>query len=101
MHESLSESKRKLEELGFEVDTFLAPYDRFNEWSMVFAPEYYADVANADSETRIKCEGFDPFETQRHYFIEFVDQLMVELDLDEIVNQGALGVFGAQRLQTK
>ncbi|MFC7007886.1 hypothetical protein [Halalkalicoccus salilacus] len=33
MHASLGESKRELERLGFEVDTLLAPYDNFDEYS--------------------------------------------------------------------
>lgn len=99
MHELLGDSKRELEELGFEVDTFLAPYDQFNTWSMEFVPEYYAGVANANHGERINYEGFNPFETQRHYFIEFVDRSIIESDLDEIANQGALGVFGAHTVK--
>ncbi|WP_336362082.1 polysaccharide deacetylase family protein [Halalkalicoccus salilacus] len=99
LHESLSESKRKLEKHGFEVDTLLAPYDRFNEWSMEFAPEYYTGVANANYETRINSEGFNPFETQRGYFIENANRSVVESDLDEIAGRGALGVFGAHTVK--
>lgn len=99
MHETLFESKRKLEKYGFEVNTLLAPYDRFNEWSMEFAPEYYIGVANANYETRINPEGFNPFETQRYYFIENANRSIVESDLDEIADRGAFGVFGAHTVK--
>ena len=95
MREALGESKRILEAYGFPIDTFLAPYDQFDSWSMEFIPDYYSGVANANHGERVNYPGFDPYETQRHYFIEFVDRSAVEADLDEIADEGALGVFGA------
>ena len=96
MHESLVESKRALERLGFEVDTLLAPYDNFDEYSMEFVPEYYDGVANANHGLRINAaDAFDPYQSHRDYFIEFTDRASVERDLDAIAERGALGVFGA------
>lgn len=96
MHASLSESKRELERLGFEVDTLLAPYDNFDEYSMEFVGEYYDGVANAKHGSRINDrEEFDPYRTCRDYFIEFTSRESVQRDLDEIAERGALGVFGA------
>lgn len=96
MHEALGESKRELERLGFEVDTLLAPYDNFDEYSMEFVGEYYDGVANARHGSRINDpDGFDPYATRRDYFIEFTSRESVKQDLDEIAERGALGVFGA------
>lgn len=96
MHEALSESKRDLEGLGFEIETLLAPYDNFDAYSREFVPEYYAGVANARHGSRINDpEGFDPYRTRRDYFIEFTSREAVKADIDEIAERGALGVFGA------
>lgn len=96
MHASLGESKRELERLGFEVDTLLAPYDNFDEYSRGFVEEYYDGVANAEHGSRINDrDGFDPYRTCRDYFIEFTTRESVQRDLDEIAERGALGVFGA------
>ncbi len=96
MHESLEESKHELEDLGFEVDTLLAPYDNFDEYSREFVPEYYDGVANARHGERINDpDGFDPYRTRRDYFIEFTSREAVKDDLNEIAERGALGVFGA------
>ena len=96
MQEALRESQRDLEELGFEVNTLLAPYDDFDEWSMKFVPEYYDGVANARHGSRINdLEEFNPYATQRNYFIEFTSPEYVKQDLDEIADRGALGVLGA------
>ena len=100
MHEALGESQRELEELGFEVDTLLAPYDDFDEWSMEFVPEYYDGVANARPGSRINDPtGFDPYMTRRDYFIEFTSPEYVKHDLDEIAEHGAVGVLGAHTVQ--
>lgn len=96
MHASLGESKRELERLGFEVDTLLAPYDNFDDYSREFVGEYYDGVANAEHGSRINDrDGFDPYRTCRDYFIEFTSRESVRRDLDEIAKRGALGVFGA------
>ncbi|WP_122090305.1 polysaccharide deacetylase family protein [Halalkalicoccus subterraneus] len=89
-------SKRELEAMGFEISTFLAPYDNFDDYSREFAPEYYDGIANADHGSRINDrEEFDPFRTKRDYFIEFTDSDSVKADLDEIADRGALGILGA------
>ncbi|KYH25026.1 polysaccharide deacetylase [Halalkalicoccus paucihalophilus] len=96
MHEALGESKRKLESLGFEIDSFLAPYDNFDDYSRKFVRQYYNAVANAEHGSRINDpDEFDPFYTHRDYFIEFSSPDRVKADLDEIADRGALGVFGA------
>lgn len=96
MRETLGKSRRDLEELGFEVNTLLAPYDSFDEWSMEFVPEYYEGVSNARHGSRINDpDEFDPYQTRRHYFIEFTTREAVQQDLTEIADRGALGVLGA------
>ncbi|MFC6904078.1 polysaccharide deacetylase family protein [Halalkalicoccus tibetensis] len=96
VEEALGKSKRDLEALGFEIDTFLAPYDNFDDYSRGFATEHYDGIANADHGSRINPrEGFDPFHTKRDYFIEFTSPDSVRADLDEIGDRGALGVIGA------
>lgn len=96
MHKTLGKSKRDLEELGFEVDTFLAPYDNFDDYSRRFAPEYYDGIANANHGSRINDrEDFDPYRTHRDYFVEFSSRKAVKRDLDEIAERGALGILGA------
>lgn len=95
MHEAFGESKRELEALGFEIDTFLAPYDNFDDYSREFASEYYKGIANAEHGSRVNSEGFDPYYTQRDYFLEFTTPESVIADLDEIADRGALGVIGA------
>lgn len=96
MHEFLGKSKRELERLGFSVDTLLAPYDNFDEYSLEFVGEYYDGIANARHGSRVNDpDGFDPYRTRRDYFIEFTSRESVKRDLDEIADRGALGVFGA------
>lgn len=100
MHEALGESRRELEQFGFEINTLLAPYDAFDEWSMQFVPEYYDGVSNARHGSRINDpDGFDPYATRRHYFIEFTTREVVQQDLDEIADRGALGVMGAHTVK--
>lgn len=93
----LSEPKRILEHYGFEVSGFVAPYDDYDAWARQFVPEYYDGVLNANHGSRINPpEGFDPLETQRGYFIEFLnDPHEVQDDLSEIAHSGGLGVFAA------
>jgi Polysaccharide deacetylase len=96
MRASLAGSKHALEGMGFEVETLLAPYDNFDDYSRKFASEYYSGVANARHGKRVNDpEGFDPYRTRRDYFIEFTDRESVKRDLDEIAERGALGVLGA------
>jgi hypothetical protein len=96
LDEPLGELRRELERLDFEVDTFLAPYDSFDDYSRRFATEYYDGVANARHGSRVNDpEGFDPYYTRRDYFIEFTSRESVKRDLDEIAARGALGVIGA------
>jgi len=38
VEESLAKSKRELEDLGFDVESFLVPYDKFDAFSMQFVP---------------------------------------------------------------
>lgn len=96
MEEALGESKRELESLGFEIDTFLAPYDSFDDYSREFAIDHYMGIANAEHGSRVNDpDGFDPFYTERDYFLEFTSLESVIADLDEIADRGALGVIGA------
>ena len=97
---SLAKSKRDLESMGFTVDSFLAPYDNFDDYSMRFVPEYYDYVANARPGKRINyAEGFDPYATRRDYYIEYTTFDAVEKDVEEIAATGALGVFGAHTFE--
>lgn len=103
MHDTLASSKRALTELGYDVDTLLAPYDKFGEYAMEFVPEYYDFVANASSaKPRINDPGsYDPYETRHRYFIEYTDRTAVQADLDRIASKGAFGVFGAHTFDEK
>lgn len=96
MKKALAGSKRNLEALGFDVATFLAPYDDFDQWSLRFVDDYYIGVANGNHGKRINDpDTYDPYRTRRSYFIEFTEPKFVKRDLDEIAERGALGVFGA------
>ena len=96
MHEFLGESKRDLEELGFEVDTLLAPYDIVDERTIEIALEYYDGISNVHpGSMHNDPDAFDPFETHRDYFIEFTNPEAVEADLDRVAEEEALGVIGA------
>ena len=96
MHEFLGESKRELTEHGFEVDTLLAPYDVVDEWTVEFAREYYDGIANVEPGSMLNDpETFDPFETNRDYFIEFTSPEAVETGLDRVAEEEAIGVLGA------
>lgn len=96
MWKAIVESKQKLENLGFQIDTFLAPYDSFDEYPLEFAKKHYEGVANANHGSRINDpDEFDPFQTRRDYFIEFTTPEAVKEDLDIIADKGALGVIGA------
>lgn len=96
MHEFLGDSKAQLEEWGFEADTLLAPYDICDEWTVEIAAEYYDGIANANPESMVNDrESFDPFDTNRDYFIEYADPENIQTQLDEVATQGAIGIVGA------
>lgn len=96
MHEFLGDSKAQLEEWGFEVDTLLAPYDVCDEWTIEFASEYYDGIANVNPGSMLnELEEFDPFDTNRDYFIEFSDPLDTQAQLDEVAAQEGIGIVGA------
>lgn len=96
MKKALGGSKQKLQSHGFDVKTFLAPYDDFNQWSKTFVDDHYIGVANGNHGKRINDPGaYAPYRTRRGYFIEFTEPKFVQRDLDEIAERGALGVFGA------
>lgn len=96
MHEALGDSQETLEDMGYEVSTLLAPYDAYSGYSNLFVPDYYEGVANARHGSRINYpDEYDPYQTQRDYFIEFTDKKSVKHDLDEIADDGLLGVVGA------
>lgn len=97
MRHTLSESKKKLERMGFEISSLLAPYDVFDDYAMRFVPDYYDFVANGTrGSKRINDpDSYDPYETIHRYFIEFTGRHSVKRDLDEIARTGAFGVLGA------
>ncbi|MFC4439734.1 MULTISPECIES: polysaccharide deacetylase family protein [Natrialbaceae] len=96
MHEFLGNSKERLERWGFEIDTFLAPYDVCDEWTIGIAEEYYDGIANTSPTSIINDpETFDPFETKRDYFIEFTSPVNTRKMIEEIAMQEAIGVVGA------
>lgn len=96
MEGALARSKQDLEAAGFDIETFLAPYDDFDEWSQTFVDDYYTGVANGDHGKRINDpKKYAPYQTRRAYFIEFTKPKFVQRDLNEIAERGALGVFGA------
>lgn len=45
--EALGGSKETLENMGYDVDTLLAPYDQYSGYSDLWVPVYYDGVANA------------------------------------------------------
>lgn len=62
--------------------------------------EYYDGVANSRHDSRINdLDGFDPYASQRKYFIEFTSPKHVKHDLDKIAERSALGVFGPHMLK--
>lgn len=96
MHEALEDSKDALEDMGYDVSSLLAPYDAYSGYSNLFVPDYYEGVANASHGSRINDpNSFDPYGTHRDYFTEFTTQEAVKQDLDEIADNGLLGVVGA------
>ncbi|ADJ17247.1 polysaccharide deacetylase family protein [Halalkalicoccus jeotgali] len=96
MHEAVDDSKKALEEMGYDVSTILAPYDVYSGYSNLFVKEQYDGVANAEHGSRINHpDEYDPYETQRDYFIEFTDKKSVKHDLDKIADDALLGVVGA------
>lgn len=97
MRDMLQGSKADLEEMGYEVETLLAPYDIYTGWSDLFVPDVYEGVANATHGSRVNSldgGGFDPYSTRRDYFAEFSSEESVLRDLDTIAEEGALGVVG-------
>lgn len=96
MHESVGESKRALEAMGFTIETFLAPYDVYDEFAERYVREYYRGVANGKHGTRYNDpDEWDPFWTRRDYFIEFTTPERVMTDLDTIAKNDLVGVLGA------
>ncbi|MEY7851009.1 polysaccharide deacetylase family protein [Natrarchaeobius sp. A-rgal3] len=96
MREFLGESKRELEALGFEVDTLLAPYDVVDERTIDIAREYYDGISNVYPGSMSNDPAtFDPFETNRDYFVEFTTREEVQAELDRIAEEEALGILGA------
>lgn len=102
MRSVLGDSKRDLEALGFEVDTLLAPYDLFDDYSARFASQYYDVVANGDHGSIVNYPGdFDPLRTRRGYFVEFTGRETVKGALDEVAATGGLGVLGAHTFKAE
>ncbi|OVE84049.1 polysaccharide deacetylase family protein [Natronolimnobius baerhuensis] len=96
MHEFLEESKQDLEGLGFDIDTLLAPYDIVDERTVDIAREYYDGISNVHpGSMHNDPEAFDPFGTNRDYFIEFTTREEVQAELDQVAEQEALGILGA------
>lgn len=102
MHEAVDDSKKALEEMGYGVSTILAPYDAYSGYSNLFVKEEYDGVANAEHGSRINYpDEYDPYQTQRDYFIEFTDKKSVKHDLDKIADDALLGVVGAHSFKEK
>lgn len=96
MHEFLGESKRELEELGFEVDTLLAPYDVVDEWTIEIARDYYDGIVNVRPRSMTNDpDAFDPFDTGREYFVENTSRKTVQNGLDRVAEEESIGVLGA------
>ncbi|MFP8953670.1 polysaccharide deacetylase family protein [Natrialbaceae archaeon A-arb3/5] len=96
MHEFLGDSKAELEGHGFEIDTLLAPYDIVDERTVEIAREYYDGISNVHPGSMVNDpEAFDPFETNRDYFVEFTTREEVQAELDRIAEEEALGILGA------
>ncbi len=99
---TVAESKGELEGLGFDVETFLAPYDVFDTYSRPFVAERYGGVLNARPGSPINDpEGFDPLRTRRDYFVEYTTPAAVRGWLDEVADRGALGVIGAHTFKAE
>ncbi len=96
MHEFLGDCQQELESMGFEVDTLLAPYDVVDDWAIEFAEEYYDGIANVNPGSMINDpDNFDPFDTNRDYFIEFTTPDTVQEQLDQVAGQEGIGIIGA------
>ncbi|MDJ1431857.1 polysaccharide deacetylase family protein [Halostagnicola sp. A-GB9-2] len=96
MHEFLGDCKQNLESMGFEVDTLLAPYDIVDDRAVEFAEEYYDGIANVNPGSMINdVDDFDPFDTNRDYFIEFTTPTTVQNQLDQVAGQEGIGIIGA------
>jgi hypothetical protein len=96
MHEFLGESKAQLEAWGFHVDTLLAPYDVCDDWTVEVAREYYDGIANVYPGSMLNDPAsFDPFGTNREYFIEFTTRERIQDQLDRVATEEALGIVGA------
>ncbi|OIB56956.1 polysaccharide deacetylase family protein [Natrialba sp. SSL1] len=96
MDDFLGRSKRELEDHGFEIDTLLAPYDIVDDWAIDHSREYYDGIANVNpGSMHNDPDTFDPFDTNRDYFIEFTTPEQVQSELDQLAAEEGLGIIGA------
>lgn len=98
---ALADSKAELEDMGFSVETLLAPYDDFDAYARPLVEEHYEFVANADqSRPRVNYPfDFDPYGLGHQYFLEFMTPSSVEYELDDIAGSSGLGVFGTHTFE--
>lgn len=96
MNQFLGDCKKDLESMDFEVETLLAPYDIVDEWTLEFATEHYDGIANVNPGSMLNPKDeFDPFDTNRSYFVEFTSSENTEAQLANVEQQEAIGIIGA------
>lgn len=94
MHESLGDSKRELEELGFEINTLLTPYDSFDEYSMEFAA---CDVTGWLGFDDVTVAGSAHFPTLTFGTVQFVSTTFEE-GAEFVGADGTRAIFDGVRL---
>ncbi|KDE58022.1 polysaccharide deacetylase [Halostagnicola sp. A56] len=96
MNQFLGDCKEQLEAMDFVVDTLLAPYDIVDEWALEFATDHYDGIANVNPGSMLNPKDeFDPFDTNRNYFIEYTSTENTKAQLANVEQQEAIAIIGA------
>jgi peptidoglycan/xylan/chitin deacetylase (PgdA/CDA1 family) len=91
----LKDSKTSLEERGFEVNSFVYPYGRYDQRTKELVKEHYGAVANAYPGGLNTAVDLDPYELRREYFhTETMSEDDLAEYLDRIASRNTLGLLG-------
>ncbi|WP_255194934.1 polysaccharide deacetylase family protein [Halorarius litoreus] len=95
VRDTLSKSKQSLSDRGFDVDSMVLPYGRYDERALSLIQEYYDSVANVQRGGLNSTAAIRPYRLSRAYFDE---DRMSESELtsfmDRVVSRKSLGLLG-------
>ncbi|SEH16866.1 Polysaccharide deacetylase [Natronorubrum sediminis] len=93
IHEEVVGSKETLEELGVEVDAFVAPFGRSEGLAGDLVRDHYGAFPNGDDSALNALEDIDPYELGRSSIDgESASELDIEAYYNDVADSDALGI---------